>query len=513
MRRGLRQSMAWLHGWAGLLLGWLLFAMFVTGTSAVFQEETTRWMTPEVRTFAPDRIAGFENAAAWITRKVPDAPEVTIVSSGKRAAGLELYWANGPKAPVDAPRQARLDGAGREVSARDTRGGFFLYRFHFDLHYMPVMWARYLVGIAAMAMLIAILSGIVTHKKIIADFFLMRLGRGQRSWLDAHNVSSVLFLPFVLMITYTGLVSLGVTYMPWAVAANFADQSKYFESAFYYPLPPARIGPAPQAPLRPIIVAAERRLGTPAGAVRILNPGDRTARVIVSGAPDGGMRARVSSLTFDGTNARLLSAFRPTGAASATESVMIGLHAGRYAWPVLRWLYFASGLAGCVMVASGLVLWAVKRRSRLRPGERGHFGLVLVEKLNVGAIVGLPIGLAAYFLANRLLPIGIAARADAEINVLFVAWGGAFAWSALRPTRVAWRETLAAAALAFAAVPLVNALTTDRNLLASLVAGDWVFAGFDLMMLALAAGFALACRKAAGAAPFVRPAARRAATA
>ena len=28
---------------------------------------------------APDRIAGFENAIAWITRKVPDAPEVTVV--------------------------------------------------------------------------------------------------------------------------------------------------------------------------------------------------------------------------------------------------------------------------------------------------------------------------------------------------------------------------------------------------------------------------------------------------
>jgi hypothetical protein len=33
-------------------------------------------------------------------------------------------------------------------------------------------------------------------------------------------------------------------------------------------------------------------------------------------------------------------------------------------------------------------------------------------------------------------------------------------------------------------VPLVNALTTTRGLVASLVAGDAVFAGFDLMMLA-----------------------------
>src|SRR3546814_1216143 len=87
--------------------------------------------------------------------------------------------------------------------------------------------ARWLVGIAAMAMLVAILSGIVTHKKILADFFLLRFGKGQRSWLDAHNASSVLFLPFILMITYTGLVSLATHYMPWGIAANYADEGKF----------------------------------------------------------------------------------------------------------------------------------------------------------------------------------------------------------------------------------------------------------------------------------------------
>ncbi|HAB08009.1 MAG TPA: hypothetical protein DCE38_06005, partial [Alcanivorax sp.] len=36
--------MAWLHTWSGLLLGWLLLAMFVTGTSAYFREEISLWM-------------------------------------------------------------------------------------------------------------------------------------------------------------------------------------------------------------------------------------------------------------------------------------------------------------------------------------------------------------------------------------------------------------------------------------------------------------------------------------
>ncbi len=54
-------------------------------------------------------------------------------------------------------------------------------------------------------MLIALVSGIITHKKIFTDFFTLRTFKSQRSWLDFHNISSVVALPFFLTITFTGL--------------------------------------------------------------------------------------------------------------------------------------------------------------------------------------------------------------------------------------------------------------------------------------------------------------------
>lgn len=33
-----RQSMSWLHTWASLVLGWLLYAIFVTGTLSFFSK-------------------------------------------------------------------------------------------------------------------------------------------------------------------------------------------------------------------------------------------------------------------------------------------------------------------------------------------------------------------------------------------------------------------------------------------------------------------------------------------
>ncbi|WP_077146996.1 PepSY domain-containing protein [Sphingopyxis sp. KK2] len=495
MKNGFRQSMAWLHTWTGLLLGWLLFAIFVTGTSSYFQEEITAWMTPEVQGVSADGAESYAAATRWLAREVPGAGEWSIYSAGKRAAGLQLYWVNGPDAPEDAPTSARLDGAGHKVEARDTRGGAFLYRFHYDLYYINWYWARWIVGIAAMAMLVAILSGIVTHKKIIADFFLLRLGKGQRSWLDAHNASSVLFLPFILMITYTGLVSLATHYMPWGIAANYASEDKFFEAAFPWPAPAEKAGPAPLTAIAPLVERAERTWGAGAGSVRVLNPGDRTAQVIVSTAPDAGMSVRPRSLTFDGVTGKLVGAHDPSGAASATEGTMIGLHAGRFASAVLRTLYFLSGLAGCVMVGSGLILWTVKRRAKLADPDRPHFGFRLVEKLNIGAIAGLPFAIAAYFLANRLLPLAGDGRSDREIAAFFIAWGATFVWAGVRPTPRAWPEALAVTAIAFACVPIVNALTTDRSLVASLIAGDRVFAGFDLAMLLAAAGFGWAASR------------------
>ena len=47
MKDSLRQCTSWLHTWTGLVVGWVLFFVFVTGTAGYFQHEITRWMQPE----------------------------------------------------------------------------------------------------------------------------------------------------------------------------------------------------------------------------------------------------------------------------------------------------------------------------------------------------------------------------------------------------------------------------------------------------------------------------------
>lgn len=67
---------------------------------------------------------------------------------------------------------------GQEIKARETRGGAFLYRFHFELYGMPRIWGRWIVGIATLLMFVAIISGIITHKRFSKISLLSDLPKG-----------------------------------------------------------------------------------------------------------------------------------------------------------------------------------------------------------------------------------------------------------------------------------------------------------------------------------------------
>jgi uncharacterized iron-regulated membrane protein len=504
---GLRQSMAWLHTWTGLVFGWVLYAMFLTGTASYFRPEITRWMEPETGRPAAVGVSA-QAAIAYLQRAAPDARSWTIQLPDERASVIRVAWRHDPKpGETRAQRQAlaevnraALDAAtGAVVRPRDTRGGEFFYRFHFQLHYLPVLTGRWVAGLAAMFMLTAIVTGVITHKRIFKDLFTFRPAKGgQRAWLDAHNVMGVLALPFHLMITYTGLVLLMGQLMPWGVVANYQSPAGYFAAAFPHAPEPQPSGrAAPLAPVAPMLAEASRAWGGGrAWIVTVRSPGDAAAIVEVERRSGDEIAYRSGSIGFSGVSGARIFQAPPEGPASQTDNVMGGLHMARFAGAGLRWTYFLCGLAGAAMTATGLVLWTVKRRRDLPDPTRPHLGFRLVERLNIGTVAGVPAGMAAMLWANRLLPANLASRAAWEVNAMFLTWGAAVAWACLRPARRAWAETLWAAAGLVALTPLVSALTSPRNLARSLADGDWAMAAFDGTLAALGAGLAVCAAKA-----------------
>ena len=541
MFSSLRQCTSWLHTWTGLIVGWVLFFVFVTGTPGYFQIEITRWMQPELPMVQAraleNRAASFELALDRLQKVAPGAAawRINLPHESLQSRTWQEFGIGWDEMPPDGHDRGpsgseKLDPATGQVlpsgiEPRATAGGRTLYQMHYLLHYMDFDWGIRIVGVCTMLMLMAIVTGVITHKKIFKDFFTFRPGKGQRSWLDAHNAVSVMALPFFLMITYSGLVFFLFTYMPAGINAIYgSDQQSrkpYFAEIFpEFNRKPVAIS-RPETPLLPLVAQAEAVWGP--GQVRTIgvmhNQGAGEVQTVTLTRVNGSALdfQRPQTLRFDARSGAPLAPEPKTGgAARTTQTVMLNLHEGLFVGAWGRWVYFMAGLLGCAMIGTGMVLWTVKRRrhhlgSGLEATEQ--FGVRLVETLNVATIAGLPMAVAAYFLANRLLPLDITDRPAWEVHTLFAVWLGALFYALARPLHRAWIELFWAGCAAYALVPVINALTTDKHLLNTLRAGDWVLAGFDLTMWGMAALLALmavkvkrrldparAARKAAGAA-------------
>lgn len=445
-------------------------------------------MRPELSYSQPGPMDA-EVAVRAMQATAPNSPTWFINLPDARETTTRVFWRD-PAARGRGFQEAVLDPAtGRAVETRETMGGEFFYRFHFQLHYIGVLWGRWIVSVCAMFMLVAIVSGVITHRRIFADFFTFRSGKGQRSWLDGHNICAVLALPYHLMITYTGLVLFMLMVMPWGVDRAYpAGRAAFNAEAFGGAPPRPRAGTAATlVPILPLVEEAQRRWdGGRVGRIVVVNPGDTNATIQLLRSDAERISYNPQSLTFGGPTGALL---HDSGAGRPVAEVrgwMYGLHIGRFAGPLLRGLFLLSGLAGTAMVATGCVLWAVKKRQQATRLGKVGFGTRLVEHLNVTTIAGLPLAMAGFFWANRLLPVGMAHRSDWEVHVFFVTWGACLLHPLLRRSRRAWVEQFAIGASAFALLPLFNAVATQRHLVATFSEGDLVRAGFDLGLLACA---------------------------
>lgn len=509
-REGFRQAMSWLHTWAGLILGWLLFAIFLTGTLSFFKTEINLWMRPELHGMPPPTRDVAERAIAAMNQKQPDVTQWIMRMPDERQNAITLLWRDTGNGRFET--LLMNPQTGESVDARKTMGGEFFYRFHFELRTAQKgRWTiedRWVVGVATMLMFIALLTGVVTHRRIFKDFFTFRPAKGgQRAWLDAHNVTGVLVLPFYLMITFSGLMIFHTLYMPSGIAVAYQGPKGVDSQTYFADLqgekperrvrrnPGDKVEPLPALALGPILETARARWkGGRIGGIQARRDAQGTPVVEVTRHEGDRLQYRPERMLFDGTTGKLLEQTDATTPAAVTYGVLYGLHLGRFAGPGMRWVLVGFGLLGSLMIATGMVLWSVKRAAQgQRKGAtadektRLPFGQRLVASLNIASLAGLPLACAVYMASNRLIPLDAPERPDAELSYFFGAWGVALLWGVLFPNRRGWSLVLALAGATWAALPVLNALTTSTHLGVSLPAGDWLWAGLDLTFLATGA--------------------------
>ncbi|MEM7661833.1 MAG: PepSY-associated TM helix domain-containing protein [Pseudomonadota bacterium] len=502
MNADFRVSMAWLHTWAGVILGSIMMVMFFMGTLSVFKDEIDRWMMPQLR------------VEATHSHVSPDAIyEKVVEAAGEdlRTVYFEMPHGSHSASRIFATKsdgsrfESYFDANTMDLTAnRDSLGaGYFLYPMHYTLH-MP--FGRWVVGVVAMFMLLMMISGTVIHRKIFVDFFTFRPNKKlPRSSLDLHNATSVLAMPFHIMITLSGVIIFYAIYFAPTINAAYPEDSSG-RSSLYKDLTGLDFGvPSGEqtdAPLASLDIMAEKASniwgGEAISGVFINGPGDTEGRVILYKSLANQVSSNDRRMAFDPYSGELLSEPRTT-AGYETQQWISGAHMIFFDHWVLRWLYFVGGVAGCVMIATGYIYWMETRRKKYANNKWP--GVRIVEGFAVWGVMGLLTGTVTFFVINRLFAPGEWSWAGIpkyfwEPLAFYFVWLAGMIHGWVRGKKAWGEQAWLLGGLCIAAV-FLNWITTGDHLGASLLKGDMAVASMDLVLL-LTAGVSISAARKIG---------------
>lgn len=508
-----RQSSSWLHTWLGLFFGWVLFMVFVTGTLSVFREELTNWLQPEVlHVQSTDNLTSVKNAVNFMSQQ--GVVSQWSINLPDRSPTIAIRWfAENEKPSKRGGKSAHIDpSTGTEVKPRTTRFIDFLYRMHFELYNLPRSGARWFIGIATAAMFIALITGVIIHKRIFVDFFTFRPKKGPRSWLDLHNAVSVLALPFHLMITFSGLLLFMYLLIPWGIQAAYdGDAQQYrkegggrggghaIEQAILMPANVTAVDSSMQVQLAALMHDAQQRWPNGVGSIRVTDPSGQPSFTLTQrGANSIVTRGSSEAITYNSRNQKGTLRYIDQGSignSRAIYNVLTAWHLMRFAEPFQRWLYFIGGIAGSIMVASGLLLWS-KRREKKYEGKPLPGNLRWVSLLNVTAIMGLFVAFIITCWANRIIGYDETKTLSSEIVIFFSSWSIFLIYAWVRHwiyynPKGTWQESLFFCAISYAGLVLFDLVTILPNISSGIGLTTLLSTDFVLALLALSAFFSV----------------------
>ncbi len=408
------------HGWSGVILGLLLYAVVITGTVVVFADEIETWSlggTGEEHSLSgiPGVDAKVRDALFPMGKGYLKEVQIRPTIDGHLRVFPHVHAVNPKTGELgDLGRMMIID---RETGAyRLKEEGFSsdnphwfegsaLSEFLVDVHvqlYMPRPWGLIVTGILGLLTMAAGVTGLLMHRHVIRDLFVAeRPGARLVSSRDRHVLAASWSLPFTFLLGFTGsflsfAISIGLPMM--AMVAFGGDREKMIETLLAAPKQEDH-RPVPSTDLNAVIADAAKRAGGPVNAMTVMNYGRADAVIQTShDAQDGEMMP--VNMVYDGASGAFMGEKPLIGKQASVGGTLVELvfplHFGSFAGVLSKSVWVGLGGAMCFVILSGLRLW-VKRR-----GEDAlwrNFGVAVVT---VG--YGLPFAMVAsahaFFLAR-----------------------------------------------------------------------------------------------------------------
>lgn len=361
-----------LHSWAGIVTGLLMSIVCFSGAVVVFKHEIDLWANPSLaqlpRSAEP---APLDVVLAGLQARYPGAMVETIaLPDAVNPSYFAFVRERGAPASLRTKVALRSD-TGAVVGPVDSQLGQYLRMLHVFLFFGP----RWIVGFLGVAMLVLIGTGIVIHRKILAELFTQRWGRSFRVVMsDLHKSAGIWGLGFHILIAATGawmglapLFEQGYKYVTTSTGSAAAAPSQ----------PPRGEGAeaaAPSVSMRSldVLYATARQAipGLEARYVSLRRWGTSAAEASFTGNLHGHL-ASTARVDLRATTGALKKVHDPRtqGFWSLVDGLMEPLHFGDFGGLALKWLYFILGMTPAFLSISGTLIWLDARQQRRRASQ------------------------------------------------------------------------------------------------------------------------------------------------
>jgi uncharacterized iron-regulated membrane protein len=375
-----------IHGWSGVLLGLLLYAVILTGVIAVFADEIGDWASPLDRAPAAPFPAGLGQKLHELSTEVDPKflEELTFFphAGGRIQAFFHHHVAvEGRAQPQDFGVEFdlhpetlqvldRREGFGEDISQRNASNALadFLVELHVSLH-IPDPWGFFVTGVLGLAMMVAAVTGLLVHRHLLRELFTIRRYREVLlARRDAHVIAATWNLPFAFVLAFTGSFfsftsSVGIPMM--AMVAFGGDQAALIDTIIGTP-PPEDARPAQMADLDAMLIDARRRVNSDPAFVSIAHYGRADAQVTVFTRPADAELFN-HNLIYNGSSGAFVREKPGLGLVPSTggtlADLMGPLHFGNFAGVLSKIVWFSLGFASCYVTLTGMLLWTTRRSS------------------------------------------------------------------------------------------------------------------------------------------------------
>ncbi|MEM7016007.1 MAG: PepSY-associated TM helix domain-containing protein [Pseudomonadota bacterium] len=472
MNRDRRVRIYDLHAWTGVTLGFFLFVVSFTGCLALFYHELQTWEDPARRIILPAEPAPIHDVLInWVEEK----------TEGKPVNFLRIEY----------PSEYEPYYVGR-ISFRDEEGQFINHHQHWhpettepvpergdglavwllDFH-RDLMWpaslggrtiGRALVGIAGIIMLLSIISGVVTHRKMLKELFTLRINRSIRlKWKDAHNILGLWGLPFYSMIAFTGAF-LGIVALLLPIMGMLVVKGETEKLFAVVSGPEIEAVGVPAAMLSVDQIYQRRDIGNGYAPLDVIagNWGDETATYQINYPADTALLP-VEAITISAVSGESIpnNLFLEPTTTNNVISAITPLHYGTYGGIALKLLYLVLGLSLCALILLGMMVW-LERCLHSPAGRQSEQFYQRMGRLTIGFTLGNVLASVAIFYTDKLYSGSEEARITWVGTTYFLAWFLAivYAWYRDNPYHTI-RQLLMVAGVGFALLPLLNGFTSN----------------------------------------------------